>query len=90
MDLNALLKDYKQMVENRIEELFPEADCSYNEVIKAARYSLLNGGKRIRPVIMMEFCKNICLKILKLFFIQYLLAVSSSFLVTVNLKKETI
>ena len=57
MDLNALLKDYKQMVENRIEELFPEADCSYNEVIKAARYSLLNGGKRIRPVIMMEFCK---------------------------------
>ena len=43
MDLNALLKDYKQMVENRIEELFPEADCSYNEVIKAARYSLLNG-----------------------------------------------
>ena len=59
MDLNALLKDYKQMVENRIEELFPEADCSYNEVIKAARYSLLNGGKRIRPVIMMEFC-NLC------------------------------
>jgi geranylgeranyl diphosphate synthase type II len=57
LDLNALLKDYKQMVENRIEELFPEADCSYNEVIKAARYSLLNGGKRIRPVIMMEFCK---------------------------------
>ena len=57
MDLNALLKDYKQMVENRIEELFPEADCSYNEVIKAARYSLLNGGKRISPVIMMEFCK---------------------------------
>ena len=57
MDLNALLKAYKQMVENRIEELFPEADCSYNEVIKAARYSLLNGGKRIRPVIMMEFCK---------------------------------
>ena len=57
MDLNALLKDYKQMVVNRIEELFPEADCSYNEVIKAARYSLLNGGKRIRPVIMMEFCK---------------------------------
>ena len=57
MDLKALLKEYKQMVENRIEELFPEADCSYNEVIKAARYSLLNGGKRIRPVIMMEFCK---------------------------------
>ena len=55
--MNALFKDYKQMVENRIEELFPEADCSYYVVIKAARYSLLNGGKRIRPVIMMEFCK---------------------------------
>ncbi len=57
MDLNALLNDYKTIVENRIEEIFPKCDVKYNKVIDAARYSLLNGGKRIRPVIMMEFCR---------------------------------
>ncbi len=57
MDLNALLKNYKEMVENRIDELFPENDVKYKSVIDAARYSLLNGGKRIRPVIMLEFCR---------------------------------
>ncbi|MBQ6847831.1 MAG: polyprenyl synthetase family protein [Clostridia bacterium] len=57
MDLNAVLNDYKNQVENRINELFPESDVKYRSVIDAARYSLLNGGKRIRPVIMMEFCR---------------------------------
>lgn len=57
MDLNKLLNDYKLMVENRIDEVFPQLDCKYTKVIDGARYSLLNGGKRIRPVIMMEFCR---------------------------------
>ncbi len=57
MDLNKLLSEYSQLVENRINELFPESDCGYSKVINASRYSLLNGGKRIRPVIMMEFCR---------------------------------
>lgn len=57
MDLNTLLKEYACLVESRINELFPEVDATYNSVINAARYSLLNGGKRIRPVIMMEFCR---------------------------------
>ena len=45
------------MIENRINEVFPETDYDYNEVIKAARYSLILGGKRIRPLIMLQFCK---------------------------------
>ncbi len=57
LEINTLLKDYKDLVESRIEELFPETDCGYSRVLEAARYSLLNGGKRIRPVIMMEFCR---------------------------------
>ena len=55
--IDALLNSYKEMVENRIEELFPQAKTGYSEVSKAARYSLLSGGKRIRPAVMMEFCK---------------------------------
>ncbi len=57
MDLNALLNDYKEIVEKRIDELFPSCDVKYNKVIDAVRYSLQAGGKRIRPVIMMEFCR---------------------------------
>lgn len=55
--LDKILKDYRELVENRINELLPESDAAYNKVINAARYSLTLGGKRIRPIIMMEFCK---------------------------------
>lgn len=57
MEILELLSHYKELVDNRIEELFPQTDAAYNGVIKAARYSLLSGGKRIRPAIMLEFCK---------------------------------
>ena len=55
--VNKIFDFYKPLIENRIDELLPETDLAYNEVIKAARYSLKLGGKRIRPIIMMEFCK---------------------------------
>lgn len=55
--IDKLLNQYKEMVENRIEELFPEVESGYSHLAKAARYSLLSGGKRIRPAVMMEFCK---------------------------------
>ena len=57
VDINALLNKTKEIVENRINEVFPEIDTAYKDVCDAARYSLLLGGKRIRPVIMLEFCK---------------------------------
>lgn len=55
--LEKLFSDYCEMIEKRIDELFPESDCAYRKVIDAARYSLTLGGKRIRPIIMMEFCR---------------------------------
>ena len=55
--IEQLLITYKEMVENRIEELFPETEGGYSKLSEAARYSLLSGGKRIRPAVMMEFCK---------------------------------
>ena len=51
------LKDYITLCEERINLLFPEINCSYAEVCDAARYSLLLGGKRIRPVIALLFCE---------------------------------
>lgn len=55
--INDVLEKIKVLVENRIDELFPEINTPYSEACKAARYSLMSGGKRIRPAIMLEFCK---------------------------------
>ena len=55
--VNQIFSFYKPIIENRIDELLPETDAPYNEVVKAARYSLKLGGKRIRPILMMEFCR---------------------------------
>lgn len=49
---------YKKLIENRLSQFFllPEDDamCGYAE---AARYSLLAGGKRIRAMLVLEFCR---------------------------------
>lgn len=56
--INNLLSEYKSYFENEINRLFPKiTDTGYNQVAVAARYSLTLGGKRIRPIIMLEFCK---------------------------------
>ncbi len=55
--INDLFAFYKPIIETRIDELLPETGAPYNEVVKASRYSLKLGGKRIRPIIMMEFCR---------------------------------
>ncbi|MBQ3547814.1 MAG: polyprenyl synthetase family protein [Clostridia bacterium] len=55
--INELFAFYKPIIENRIDELLPETNAPYNEVVRASRYSLKLGGKRIRPILMMEFCR---------------------------------
>lgn len=55
--INSLLENRKLLIENRINQLLPESDKNYKTVINAARYSLTLGGKRIRPIIMIEFCE---------------------------------
>ncbi len=56
--VDKLLMDYKTLIDKEIDRLFPMVDTDwYPEVIEASRYSLLLGGKRIRPIIMLEFCK---------------------------------
>ncbi len=56
--ISEILKDYKEYIEKEIDRLFPQiSNIGYSEVCDASRYSLTLGGKRIRPVIMLEFCK---------------------------------
>lgn len=50
-------EDYLKQIEGRLYDIFPSEALPQGEVIKAAKYSLSAGGKRIRPVLTMMFCE---------------------------------
>lgn len=54
---DGFFESYLPMIESRIEELLPKSGEKYGEAVKAMRYSLLSGGKRIRPILLLEFYK---------------------------------
>lgn len=53
---NTLAND-QRLIENALQQLLPPTVFDQGEVVEAMRYSLMNGGKRLRPVLAMEFCK---------------------------------
>lgn len=55
--MNEREKQYLQMIENRLDELLPEEAVMQADLIQSMRYSLLAGGKRIRPILVLEFCR---------------------------------
>jgi geranylgeranyl diphosphate synthase type II len=44
-------------INSALESLFSDGDFKQKTLIDAMRYSLLSGGKRIRPILFIEFCK---------------------------------
>lgn len=52
-----ILENYAEMTEEAIDRYIPDRECLQRRVIEAARYSLTAGGKRIRPALVMEFCR---------------------------------
>ncbi|NLH01440.1 MAG: polyprenyl synthetase family protein [Clostridiales bacterium] len=48
--------EYKAMIENYLGSCFDDRAVSHAELLQAMRYSLLAGGKRVRPVLVLEFC----------------------------------
>lgn len=47
----------QRLVENALPSFLPTAINGQGEVVEAMKYSLTNGGKRLRPVLALEFCK---------------------------------
>ncbi len=45
------IKDFLKKIEEKLEKLVVEQSVPYNHLFQAARYSLLNGGKRLRPLL---------------------------------------
>ncbi len=47
--------DYLELINEALEKYMPESD---DVVTEAMKYSVRNGGKRIRPMLVLEFCKS--------------------------------
>lgn len=48
---------YQQAIEEYLEGIFSAEGKLYGKLQESIRYSLLSGGKRIRPVLTLEFAR---------------------------------
>lgn len=55
--IETIIKDYQVKINSRLDILSALSGQHYDIVSKAVRHSLLSGGKRIRPIILLEFYK---------------------------------
>lgn len=55
--MNDILGRYIGIIIKRLDELVPECTFDEDVVHQAMKYSLSAGGKRIRPVLVLEFCR---------------------------------
>lgn len=51
MDIAEFIQQSIPKIEKQLDLLIPETKLPYNKLFQAARYSLLNGGKRLRPLL---------------------------------------
>ncbi len=59
-DFSAMTEFYREYFERELEKAcgnFAEEGCGYEELAEAMKYSLQAGGKRIRPMLALEFCR---------------------------------
>ena len=53
-----ITEEYRQWIEQALEACFQtREDFPLKGLAEAMRYSLLAGGKRIRPILVLEFCR---------------------------------
>ena len=52
-------EEYRTLIDNALEQYFPTLNKKTETIADAMRYSLMAPGKRIRPMLVLEFC-NIC------------------------------
>lgn len=57
LEFENIIKNDISLVESRLTDLLPKCANGQDEVVEAMKYSLVNGGKRLRPVLCLEFAK---------------------------------
>lgn len=56
-DANSILLENAQLIESELEQRYTDDDRIVGRLYEAQRYSLLSGGKRIRPSLCIETCR---------------------------------
>ncbi len=51
----AIINNYQDIIDKEFNNIMPDSFANYKTVVEAMRYSFLLGGKRIRPIILLEF-----------------------------------
>lgn len=49
--------EYKKLVDSKLSEFFNPSGMSYDGLLESMHYSLTASGKRIRPALVLEFCR---------------------------------
>ncbi len=57
MDYKTRVAEYKRVIEEALSESVKPCGISFDGLLEAMRYSLMAGGKRIRPMLVLEFCR---------------------------------
>lgn len=60
MNLETYLKESRGLIDKALDKYLPSAAREPKIIHKAIRYSVFSGGKRIRPIIVLEACKAAC------------------------------
>ncbi len=58
-DLKQYLKSQADLIEKQLEILLPERHGPYQQLYEAARYAILGGGKRLRPILALTTAKTL-------------------------------
>lgn len=59
MDIEQYLQSKRRLIDHQLDILVPENDAPFNQLFKAARYSLLGNGKRLRPILALATCETL-------------------------------
>ena len=57
MTSEMIIKNHIELIENNIMAFVPATQAAYSVIEEAMKYSLESGGKRVRPVLALEFCR---------------------------------
>ncbi len=59
MDFDAYLTDQRRVIDAALNEFLPPEDRFPEVIYRAMRYSVLNGGKRLRPILVLASCEAV-------------------------------
>ena len=57
MDFQTIYQQDKRMIDQALNTYFSNSDAPYHHLLDSMHYSLTAGGKRLRPVLVLAFCR---------------------------------